>query len=235
LKQNYYFKIAGFDMFYSIRMVLLASLAFSAGMHAMQDTKEQFFSFLKGVAPVTVSMGVGYFAGKQVKHEYVGTTFGALSGMALDHYYLGGKEDKNQAARKSGNVVPVVIAGGLFYYNAKIGRLLSKSEITDDIPSSSINPLLSPLNLEKDDAELYEKLKAVVFGAKGEEYAAAFNQRHSIATKSAVHELADHIQNKSSLAWQETCPPRADVTIASQGVHLDGQIGTIIQDYLSNE
>lgn len=114
-------------MFSSIRISLLVFLTSFSGMHAIPDTiKEQVFSFLKGVAPVTVGMGVGYLAGRPIKHQYVTTAIGALGGAALDHYYLGGKEDKNQIARKSGNIVPMIFVGGVLYYNNK--KIVIKSK-----------------------------------------------------------------------------------------------------------
>lgn len=225
-------------MFYSMRIVLLTCLASFSGMQAMQDTtKEQLFSFLKGAAPVTLGMGVGYIAGKPIKHQYVTTAIGALGGAALDHYYLGGKEDKNQMARKSGNVFPVIIAGGLFYYNAKTHCLGSNSEVMDVIPSkptisadsSPSNDSLVALALDQNDAADYKALREAVFTKLGKEFASNFKVKYSKPSQAAVNELAAHIDSQS--AWKETCPARGTVTIGSQKIELGGTIANMISRY----
>ncbi len=110
-------------MFYSIRIGLLTFLASVSGLYAQDTLKEQVFSFLKGAGSVTLGMGVGYgvsyITGRPVKQQYVATAVGALGGAAFDHYCWGGKEDKNQIARKSGNFVPMIFVGGMLYYNNK--------------------------------------------------------------------------------------------------------------------
>lgn len=131
-------------MFYSMRIVLLTCLASFSGMHAISaTTTEENMSALKGVRLVTVGMSVdclvstdreklasfakgagsvacgiilGYLLGMPINREYSTTTIGALCAIALDHCIGGGKEDKHQLSRKSGNAFPIIISGGVLCY-----------------------------------------------------------------------------------------------------------------------
>lgn len=92
----------------------------TAGMSVdclVSTDREKQVSFFNGASSVAFGMVAGYFLGLPIEHEYVGTALGVFGAAIIDHCCLGGKEDKNQIARKSGNfVLPIIVAGGMIYY-----------------------------------------------------------------------------------------------------------------------
>ena len=118
-------------MFYSMRIILLAGLALFSGMQAQDTVKEQMSSFFKGVGPAAFFAAAGWYLGyitnRPYNQRYIASAIGTLGGAAIDHFYLGGKTDKHQVARKLGIAFSVIILGNSFYNNNKSIMLSSRT------------------------------------------------------------------------------------------------------------
>lgn len=100
-------------------------------------------SFVRGAIPSLIGMGAGYFVGGTVSHQYIGATIGSLTGIGVDHVFLGGKEDPNFFSRKGGNFAPLVVAGGFLIITGTPTKQQSTSKSVARTPTNQAPSILA--------------------------------------------------------------------------------------------
>lgn len=104
------------------KQILVAALIMSSGVSPVYSFsksnhpyEEIADSVMRGAASVAVGILLGYSTVKVTEcgFERIGALVGGIGGAVVDHFWLGGKNDEHQVARKLGNVVPlgIVIVG----------------------------------------------------------------------------------------------------------------------------
>lgn len=98
-------------------------------VHANQPTIiDQLTSFGKGAAVTTGGLLLGCWVGREIGNDMTFTVAGALTAIAIDHYYYGGNDDPC-VARKIGYAIPILLLAKAT--NDSIKRQLAQAEQPD--------------------------------------------------------------------------------------------------------